>query len=97
MEYLLHRIKLAKLFGQEQKLPTTPEECRSWFIGLAGDLSPENLTCDGELSRAEVNKKLKDINRAWAYLEQIYGRKVEVDEAEGWMMEDWRNNREKNT
>jgi hypothetical protein len=31
---------------------------------LDADLSPENLTCDGELSNAEVNKRYKALREA---------------------------------
>jgi hypothetical protein len=31
---------------------------------IDADLSPENLTCDGELSRAEVNKRYKALQEA---------------------------------
>lgn len=30
---------------------------------IDSDLSPENLTCDGELSRAQVSRKLKLLTR----------------------------------
>ena len=31
---------------------------------LDADLSPENLTCDGELRRAEVNRRYKELTKA---------------------------------
>jgi hypothetical protein len=31
---------------------------------LDADLSPENLTCDGELSRAEINRRHKVLKAA---------------------------------
>jgi hypothetical protein len=34
-------------------------------------LSPENLTCDGELPRAEVNRRFKELNSAAKQLRQI--------------------------
>ena len=34
------------------------------FNSIDGDLSPENLTCDGELSFAQVQKKAKMLNGA---------------------------------
>lgn len=34
------------------------------FNNLDGDLSPENLTCDGELSFARVQMKVKMLNGA---------------------------------
>lgn len=34
-------------------------------------LSPENLTCDGELPRAEVNRRWKELNTAAKQLRQL--------------------------
>jgi len=34
-------------------------------------LSPENLTCDGELSRAEVNRRYKELTTAARQLIQL--------------------------
>ena len=34
-------------------------------------LSPENLTCDGELSRAEVNRRYKELMTAAKQLKQL--------------------------
>lgn len=34
------------------------------FSNIEGDLSPENLTCDGELPFAQVQKKAKMLNDA---------------------------------
>jgi hypothetical protein len=34
-------------------------------------LSPENLTCDGELSRTEVNRRFKELNSAAKQLRQL--------------------------
>ena len=31
---------------------------------IDGDLSPENLTCDGELPRAEVNRRYRELTAA---------------------------------
>lgn len=37
-------------------------EDKKMIEDIYNDLSPENLTCDGELSRAEVNRKSKFLN-----------------------------------
>ena len=34
-------------------------------------LSPENLTCDGELSRTEVNRRWKELNTAAKQLRKL--------------------------
>ena len=66
-------------------IPTTPDECKPIFYHLAGELSPENLTCDGELTTAQVRKRAREIWAVWHDLETIFGR--EVDEGETWQ---WR-------
>lgn len=54
------------------------------FLDLACDLSPENLTCDGELPRSKVLQRLERLRREWAGLEKEIGRKVSEDEVWGW-------------
>lgn len=46
------------------------------FLNLACRLSPENLTCDGECSRAEVRHRLNEINREWKAAEKKFGGTV---------------------
>jgi hypothetical protein len=50
------------------------------FLSLACALSPENLTCDGELSRAQVAKRFKALKAKWKALEKIAGRSVSESE-----------------
>ena len=38
---------------------------------ISSDLSPENLTCDGELSRAQINKRYNKLTKAAEQLEQL--------------------------
>lgn len=38
---------------------------------IDGALSPENLTCDGELSRAEVNRRYRELTAAARELKQL--------------------------
>ena len=38
---------------------------------IDNSLSPENLTCDGELSRTEVNRRFKELNTAAKQLRQL--------------------------
>lgn len=52
----------------------------SRFINLCGRLSPENLCCDGECSRAEVNSRHRQIMSEWRYLEKVAGFAVSEDE-----------------
>ena len=50
------------------------------FMGLANALSPENLHCDGEISRAAARRKEVGLRQSWRALEAEVGRKVTEDE-----------------
>jgi hypothetical protein len=54
------------------------------FVSLANRLSPENLYCDGEISRAEAGRRYKRIVKRWRELEEAVGYKV--SEAEVWAL-----------
>ena len=56
------------------------------FAGLACRLSPENLCCDGEISRAEVNRRLRQIQKEWKALEKESGRVVSEDQVWDFML-----------
>ena len=47
-----------------------------WASKIHCALSPENLTCDGELPRSQVAKKAKELNQALAYLENLVGHEL---------------------
>ena len=59
-------------------------ELKSEFCDLAGQLSPENLSCDGELSRAQVNKRYTALMKQWRALEKQAGQSVSEDDAWNW-------------
>ena len=46
------------------------------FERLACALSPENLSCDGELSMTEIRRRQRAFLKAWKGLERKIGRKV---------------------
>lgn len=48
------------------------------------DLSPENLTCDGELPRARVQQKSAELHRKLRYLQQAFGQEVTEDDIWAW-------------
>lgn len=58
------------------------ESIRKQFEYLACRRSPENLTCDGELSRKQVISRHAAIMREWKELEVLMGRKVSLSEIE---------------
>jgi hypothetical protein len=60
-----------KIFFSYQK----PEVVKR-FIDLSCRLSPENLTCDGELSRTESRRRYRHLMLEWKKLERRIGRKI---------------------
>ncbi len=59
------------------------DELKRAFTSLACRLSPENLACDGECSRRDVQRRRRAILREWAALEKKAGRTV--SESELWI------------
>lgn len=64
--------------------PPAPE-LKERFLDLACQLSPENLSCDGELPRAEREARRRRILVEWEALEKEAGRPVPLQEAESWL------------
>lgn len=60
------------------------DDIKSKFGNLACRLSPENLHCDGEISRAEAGRRKAQIMREWRTLEAHAGRNVSEDETYAW-------------
>ena len=54
-------------------------EIKKKFLGLEGQMSPENLSCDGECSRSEQLRRYRQIMKEWRALEKEIGCKVEPD------------------
>lgn len=46
---------------------------------LAGEFSPENLTCDGELYGAQLQEKKRVLDRKWKAMELYFGYEIEND------------------
>jgi hypothetical protein len=70
-----------KRSGQPRFSEGLTPEIKEGFARLVGELSPENLSCDGECSDAEVRKRRSNIMRQWAELERRSGRTVTDDQA----------------
>ena len=62
--YVDQKNKWAALFKGAQMELTTAKGRQRVADALDADLSPENLTCDGELPRAEVNRRYKELTSA---------------------------------
>ena len=68
--------------------PATPRRAEDVImkdiVNAYGDLSPENLTCDGELTRAQAAARRTAVHRRLADLQKELGRRVSEDEAWAW-------------
>ena len=76
-QYIERSNAMRKAFGLDlMDVPTNFEQSKPIFKKLAADLSPENLSRDGEASHEEVRSKRTLLNGAWAELEAICGKEV---------------------
>jgi hypothetical protein len=87
--YMEQRLAFNRIFNKDAKMPETHDELMNALSTLCCELSPENLCCDGELSRSQVNAKLRKIRGEWKEIEKKIGWKVSEDEAERY----WLKNR----
>ena len=59
------------------------------FVDVATQLSPEWLTCDGECSTAQVQRRARRLHAQWHALERKAGRAVTEDEVWAWKDARW--------
>lgn len=69
MKYLLQYMEQQniwrRMFGRPTlEMPLSPEQVQELAEGILGDLSPENLCCDGELRGAALDRKARMLNGA---------------------------------
>jgi hypothetical protein len=62
--YVEQKNAWGKLFGTAPLSLVRAEDRQKIADALDADLSPENLTCDGELSRSQVQQKYTRLTRA---------------------------------
>lgn len=67
---------------------------KALFLGMACELSPENLHCDGEISRSAAAAKYREIMKRWRALETKVGQTVSEEETWAWNDEVQRFERE---
>jgi len=69
--YLDRKNSFAKLFGQRALNLQVAEDRQRIANGIDADLSPENLTCDGELPRSEINRRYRELTTVAKELKQL--------------------------
>jgi hypothetical protein len=69
--YVAQKNKWTAIFKGRQVSLLNKADRQSIANSLDADLSPENLTCDGELPRAEVARRYKTLTKAAQELVQL--------------------------
>lgn len=59
--YVASKNKWNAIFGSKQYELSNAQDCQQLAECIDSELSPENLTCDGELSRTEVQRRYKTL------------------------------------
>jgi hypothetical protein len=80
-KYFQDKLAFDKLFGDKALGEPTKENAMKWAKRVYCELSPENLTCDGELSRAQVNARYRALMDAIKYLNKVAGTEISEEEA----------------
>ncbi len=62
--YVERKNSWAKLFGSKEVNLLNGKDRQAIMNSLIADMSPENLTCDGELSNRDVEQRYRYLNRA---------------------------------
>jgi hypothetical protein len=71
MEYVNQKNLFCELFGTQPYDINNPADRARLRDSIESDLSPENLTCDGELPVVEVNRRYRRLKNVQAQLEQV--------------------------
>jgi hypothetical protein len=69
--YLDRKNSFAKLFGQRALSLQVAADRQRIADSIDADLSPENLSCDGELSRSQVQARYKQLTAAANELKRL--------------------------
>ena len=69
--YVDRKNAFAKIFGSRQLNLQNAADRQAIADSIDADLSPENLTCDGELSRSQVQARYKTLTQAAKELRKL--------------------------
>lgn len=70
-EYVAQKNAWGKLFGSKPLSLSSAQDRQKLADSIDSELSPENLTCDGELSRAQVQQKYKRLTTVAKQLQTL--------------------------
>ena len=79
--YLDEKVNFFAKFSGEPliTLPLSESDVNSVIESLACNLSPENLHCDGEISRAQARTKYNFYMRVHRDLERVTGKSIDIE------------------
>ena len=69
--YLVRKNAYGTIFGAKELTLTNAVDRQKIADSIDSDLSPENLTCDGELPRSLVQKRYKELTMAARELQKL--------------------------
>ena len=69
--YLDRKNSFAKIFGQKELSLQNASDRKRIAESIDSDLSPENLTCDGELPRSQVQARYRALTAAARDLQKL--------------------------
>lgn len=69
--YVAQKNAWGKIFGSKPLDLNSAKDRQQIADSIDCELSPENLTCDGELSRAQVQQKYQRLTRAARELQKL--------------------------
>ena len=69
--YLVRKNSYSTIFGAKALTLDNATDCQKIADSIDSDLSPENLTCDGELPRSLVQKRYKELTMAAKELKKL--------------------------
>ena len=71
-DYVAEKNRWNKIFGMTQPFDLNePSDRKQIARMIDSELSPENLTCDGELSRSEVQRRYNRLTRVAEQLKRL--------------------------
>jgi len=78
LSYFDKEVNFNRIFGNNGLSLPNKANAQQWIDKIEHALSPENLTCDGELSRSQVVVKKRELDRALAEVTALQGIRLQL-------------------
>jgi len=83
-QYVEQKNRWGAIFGSQPLSLLNAKDRQKIADSIDADISPENLSCDGELPRSQVQQRLRVLVRAAQELQSI-DPSIQFGETEGWL------------